>query len=320
VLRQGGGSTYGVALSFVVQAVRIQVTGSYSGVVKGWDEIAFLHSKWPAIAAAGGGGYISGYPGAGGNVSFSVSLPNATSAQLKTIVEPIMERIRLQREKRRVLAERQESRPRGREQTPSVVGRYQDHSTWTDAHRDTHEFLGGDSEAVQAGGFPGMGQNKILASWLWSAEDVSKVNLKEALEGAFDKDTYLLNDATMGVGTRSPPYIRGGGNAVNPAFRTAVMRPAAEIQWQGADQQELERRGKSALRFGLALKSLNPSGGTYANEADPYSPDWQHAFWGSNYERLFSIKQHVDPLGVFYCRSCVGSELFEDRDGMLCRK
>lgn len=281
----------------------------------GWDEISFLHSRWPAVAAAGGGGYISGYPGAGGNVSFSVSLPNATSAQLKTIVEPIMETIRLKREKkRRVIAGRQAG-----SKSPTIVGRYQDHSTWEGVQRHTDEFLGSQNIAVQAGSFPGMGQNKILASWLWSAEDVAKVNLKEALVGAFEKDTYLLNDATMGVGTHKPPFMRGGGNAVNPAFRTAVMRPAAELQWNGTDQKELARRTETALKFGLALKSLNPAGGTYANEADPYFPDWQHAFWGSNYERLFSIKRKLDPFGVFYCRSCVGSELFEDRDGVLCR-
>lgn len=293
--------------------MKISGTGAYYGIVKGWDEISLLRSRWPEIAAAGGGGYISGYPGTGGNVTFSVSLPNATSAQLKTIVEPIMETIRLQRQKRRVLAGRQVGH-----EFPTVVGRYQDHHTWEGIQRHTDEFLGSQSAAVQAGSFPGMGQNKIIASWLWSAEDVAKINLKEALVGSCENDTYLLNDATMGAGTHNPPFMRGGGNAVNPAFRTAVMRPAAELQWNGTERNELARRLETALKFGLALKSLNPAGGTYANEADPSSPDWQHAFWGSNYERLFSIKKKVDPFGVFYCRSCVGSELFEDRDGVLC--
>lgn len=307
-------------MSFVIQAVRIQGTGSYSGRVKGWDEIALLHSQWPAIAAIGGGGYISGYPGSDGNITFSVSLPNATSAQLKAVVEPIMQRIRLQRENRRVLVGRRDHQPEDHVQSPPIVGRYQDHSTWSDVQENTELFLGGERVAVQTWGFPGMGANKILASWLWSAEDVSKVNLRQALEGAFDSETQLLNDATMGVGTHRPPFIRGGGNAVNPAFRTAVMRPAAELQWEGTDQRKLAERSNAALKFGLALKSLNPSGGTYANEADPHSPDWQHAFWGSNYERLFSIKQQVDPFGVFYCRSCVGSELFEDIEGVLCHR
>jgi hypothetical protein len=308
-----------VALSFILQAVKIHGTGYYQGVVKGWDQVSYLHSQWPAIAAAGGGGYISGYPAAGGDISFSVSLPNATSTQLKAIVDPIMERIRRQDEERRSSA-KGKAENATHSTKPSAVGRYQDFSTWSEAQDNEQSLLGVENIAVQAGGFPGMGTNKILASWLWSAADVSHANLKQALQGAFDPETYLLNDATMGVGTQNPPFIRGGGNAVNPAFRTAVMRPAAELQWEGIERKKLVEREKAALKFGLALKSLNPAGGTYANEADPNFPDWQHAFWGSNYERLRSIKQQVDPFGVFYCRSCVGSEMFEDRNGSLCWK
>jgi hypothetical protein len=55
------------------------------------------------------------------------------------------------------------------------------------------------------------------------------------------------------------------------------------------------------------------------SQADPETPNWQTVFWGSNYNRLFKIKKEVDPTGVFYCRACVGSELFEDRAGILCR-
>jgi hypothetical protein len=288
-------------------------------VVKGWDQVADLHSKWPAIAAAGGGGYISGYPASGSDISFSVSLPNATSEQLQAIVDPIMKHIRKQDEERRA-STTGKAKTTSPVPKPSAVGRYQDYSNWSEAQSNAGTILGAENLAVQAGGFPGMGTNKILASWLWSAVDVSSANLKQALQGAFDPETYFLNDATMGAGTQNPPYIRGGGNAVNPAFRTAVMRPAAELQWEGFDRKKLVEREEAALKFGLALKSLNPAGGTYANEADPNFPDWQHAFWGSNYERLLSIKKQVDPSGVFYCRSCVGSELFEDRNGVLCQR
>jgi hypothetical protein len=54
-------------------------------------------------------------------------------------------------------------------------------------------------------------------------------------------------------------------------------------------------------------------------QADPETPGWQTAFWGANYDKLLKIKKQVDPTGVFYCRSCVGSELFEDVEGVLCR-
>jgi hypothetical protein len=300
-------------LSFTIQAVRIYGTGSYKGIVKGWDQIAYLHSQWPRISAAGGGGYISGYPALGGNISFSVSLPNATSAQLKDIVEPIVETIKKDMENYPNKTGPGHSRA-------SIVGRYQDYASWSAAQENADIFLGVENLAVQSGSFPGMGTNKILASWLWSAQDVSQGHMKEALRASCDGETYYLNDATMGPGTKNPPFIRGGGNAVNPAFRTAVMRPAAELQWEGVDPNKLIERKEAALKFGLALKSLNPAGGTYANEADPNFPDWQHAFWGSNYERLLRIKHQVDPHGLFYCRSCVGSESYEERNGLLCRK
>ncbi|KAE9980313.1 hypothetical protein EG327_006624 [Venturia inaequalis] len=271
-MRGGGGSTYGVALSYVVQALKISGVAKFKTTVKGWDELLIVHSRWPAIAAAGGGGYISGYPGAGSNISVSVSLPNATSAQLQTLVDPIMETIRLQREKV----------SQAEQKSPAIVARYTDHPTWEVVQRHADDILSSRSVAGQAAPFHGMGQSKTVASWLWSAEDVAKVNLKEALVGALEKDVFYLNDAVMGVGTHKPPFMRGGGNGVNPAFRTAIMRPAAELEWAGTDRAELVRRSEKVLKLGLALKSLNPGGGTYANEADPNVEDWQHAFWGNN--------------------------------------
>ncbi len=164
-----------------------------------------------------------------------------------------------------------------------------------------------------------MGTSKIIASWLWAPADLASQGMPAALRGAFDSSAQMLCDATLGVGTHRPPYVRGGGNAVNPAFRTAVMRPASELQWAGTDAGTLRTKKSDSLRFTGAYASLNPAGGTYANEADPDTPGWQRAFWGSNYPRLLEFKQRVDPLGVFYCRSCVGSELWEDFGGQLCR-
>jgi hypothetical protein len=206
-----------------------------------------------------------------------------------------------------------------------ISGTYSHYGTYAEAQNwgRTEGDLSESDELIPSGPaapFPGTGTNKIITSWLWSTKDCASPNLGAALRGAFDSDTQLLNDLTMGGGTWNPPYIRGGGNAVNPAFRTATMRPAAELQWTGTSPATLAKKKADALKFGASLKSLNPNGGTYANEADPDSPDWQHAFWGSNYERLFSIKNQVDPRGVFYCRSCVGSELWEDRAGVLCKK
>ncbi|KAF2431486.1 FAD-binding domain-containing protein [Tothia fuscella] len=297
-MRGGGGSTYGVVLSYTIQGLRLGPMAKYSGTVNGWPQIAYLHSQWPKIAMAGGAGYITGYPGRGDAVRWSVNMPNSTSVQLRAIVDPIVNGLK------------------GRSVATAQNGSSEVENGLSE---NLKPHIVAQNEAAAT--FAGMGANKILTSWLWSARDVASPSLLQALKGAFaDSDSQLYNDATMGVGTHKPPYIRGGGNAVNPAFRTAIMRPAAELQWDGVDRAKLARRQQDALRYGAALKSLNPSGGTYANEADPASPDWQHAFWGQNYERLFAIKNKVDPQGVFYCRSCVGSELFVDRAGVLCRK
>src|SRR5262249_3415720 len=41
------------------------------------------------------------------------------------------------------------------------------------------------------------------------------------------------------------------------------------------------------------------SGGAYSNMPDVALPDWQHAYYGANFERLVAVKQQYDPGDVF---------------------
>lgn len=76
-----------------------------------------------------------------------------------------------------------------------------------------------------------------------------------------------------------------------------------------------------------AIREATPGGGSYLNEADLEEPDWQHAFWGSNYEKLMGVKREWDPWGVFWAPATVASDAWvvESRDGLksqngrLCR-
>ena len=76
-----------------------------------------------------------------------------------------------------------------------------------------------------------------------------------------------------------------------------------------------------------SLRELAPDTGAYINEADPNEPNWQEAFWGTNYPRLLDIKKKWDPDGVFFCVPCVGSELWTvsggdaigQGNGTICR-
>ncbi|KAJ5741051.1 hypothetical protein N7493_000923 [Penicillium malachiteum] len=68
------------------------------------------------------------------------------------------------------------------------------------------------------------------------------------------------------------------------------------------------------------LKKLDPApqGGAYLNEADAYYPEWRDTFCGSNYPRLYRIKQKWDLEGLFIVRTGVGSEDW-DEEGLCPR-
>ncbi|KAH7304413.1 hypothetical protein B0I35DRAFT_363333, partial [Stachybotrys elegans] len=64
-----------------------------------------------------------------------------------------------------------------------------------------------------------------------------------------------------------------------------------------------------------------PGGGAYLNEANFEEQNWKAKFYGENFDRLRSIKDRYDSSGVFYSRTAVGSESWEEgADGRFCRK
>jgi hypothetical protein len=102
-------------------------------------------------------------------------------------------------------------------------------------------------------------------------------------------DSPVNHPATVTVLARSWPYL-------NLTAKTAVATNLRD-------------------RENPALKDLDPSSGAYINEADPTIPNWQDVFFGSHYPRLLNIKQQWDPTGVFWCKPCVGHELWDVLDG-----
>jgi hypothetical protein len=284
------GSTYGVVLKYTLQTVPSMPTAQYYTWVNGWDELTELHRQWPKVAMAGGSGYFGGWPAAGdgflGTVVIKVTLPNSTWPDLRRIMKPIMEEVVEAGKKSNSVNDNIDGNNRTSVKFHSrsadeIRGNYTQFRWWHEAEaslsvrkelslrrtKGTGSSRPGLSELSIWDMFPGIGANKILVSWLYSSQDLQSPNLKEALIGALnDTGTVYLNDATMGIGTHNPPFMRGGGNAVNPAFRTAVMRPAAEMQWMGMDRDRLALKKQQAKQFGAALQSVNPQGGTYANE------------------------------------------------------
>jgi FAD binding domain/Berberine and berberine like len=119
-----------------------------------------------------------------------------------------------------------------------------------------------------------------------------------------------------------------GRGAINPAFREAVMH--ADIFDNGAMGGSAAAQKTAYTRFNNAmniLRAATPGGGSYINEADAQEPDWQQSFFGSNYDRLLEIKRSVDPWGLLWAPTTVGSEDWEvktadgspTQNGPLCR-
>lgn len=69
------------------------------------------------------------------------------------------------------------------------------------------------------------------------------------------------------------------------------------------------------------LEAITPNGAVYINEADFQASDFKTTFYGGNYEKLLAIKNKYDPDDIFYAKTAVGSDLWEQRiDGRLCTK
>jgi hypothetical protein len=276
-----------VVLKYTLQTVPSTRTAQYYTWVNGWDELTELHRQWPKIAMIGGTGYFGGWPAAGegllGTVVVRVTLPNATWFDLRKIMKPIMQEIVEAGSNSTEGADDNVSNKIAYEgnSADEIRGNYTQFNWWHEAEATIgvrnelalrRSYTQGTprpalKELSMWDIFPGIGANKILVSWLYSSADLQSPKLKDALKGALnDTGTIYLNDATMGIGTHNPPFMRGGGNAVNPAFRTAVMRPAAEMQWLGSDREKLKLKKQQAAQFGAALRSVNEDGGTYANE------------------------------------------------------
>ncbi|KAI1186620.1 FAD binding domain-containing protein [Nemania serpens] len=122
----------------------------------------------------------------------------------------------------------------------------------------------------------------------------------------------------------------GRSSAVNPAFRVGVMH--ADV-YEGTNLRGLSAKGvrDAHARFNVYMNQIRqatPEGGSYVNEGDIEEPEWQKAFYGSNYAKRLEIKTRWDPWSLFYTPIGVGSESWVVRavdhglptqDGPLCR-
>ncbi|KIX10069.1 uncharacterized protein Z518_01150 [Rhinocladiella mackenziei CBS 650.93] len=308
-MRGGGGSTFAILLSVTMKAYP-SISGTeyafdFNTTADSdtfWSLAPYFHSQIPSLSESGAmgeymltangtpSGYADQLPGglsasaAVGRLVGKLRFPGQTREQVKGIMGPVEAAIRTSDwSVDNVL-------------TSGSVSRISDFTT---------SILGGNVQAV--------GIDGRLGSWLLD-EPALKGNfkmLKRALRTSSPQPFPMLGYLVAGPGVRKA-QIPGGGNAVNPAWRRAYAHVVLVRVWPALNDTAKGVLVRSLREEAVpALKEIAPASGAYLNEADPTNSDWQKDFYGENYPRLLDIKKKWDPEGVFWCKPCVGHDLWE---------
>lgn len=101
-------------------------------------------------------------------------------------------------------------------------------------------------------------------------------------------------------------------NSVLPAWRNALAHVIIGQTWNFTDSWEtIKDVSLHVTNWMEVLRELTPDSGAYMSEADVIEPNMQQSFYGSNYPRLYALKQKYDPTGLFFALTAVGAEDWE---------
>lgn len=113
----------------------------------------------------------------------------------------------------------------------------------------------------------------------------------------------------------------GVSNGVPSYWRKAAISLQFGTLWDSTRWSDMIADQKKITEVYMPqLKAVTPGSGTYMNEADFNEPDWKNVFYGTNWNRLNTIKKKWDPNSFFYNFKGVGSEAWTvANDGRMCR-
>ena len=167
--------------------------------------------------------------------------------------------------------------------------------------------------------------SRLIPRKQWDDEALLKETF-QTLRGIAEEGSPLIMYNINAAAPGGTPH-----SAANPAWRDALMFVITGSAWAPDASKDEVAEVNRHVTHGIMqkLKDLTPGSGGYGNEGDLMDPDFGQSFFGSNYPRLYSLKQKIDPRGVFYAPTAVGSEDWyiegsEDyltvQTGRLCRK
>ncbi|KAL7764154.1 hypothetical protein ACKLNR_005299 [Fusarium oxysporum f. sp. zingiberi] len=306
-MRGGGGSTFGVLTSITMKVYKTpKITasaftiGTSAAAPFKYDLLAYIISQFPSLSDAG----LSGYtilspqtPNPAGGPDEVAGIQGVFAAQdvndpeyILKLFKPINDTI--------------QKRWPGAVQFSATKEEYGSFLKWYDVYFDQG-----------AAGVTLYLASRLLGREALGDEKKFRGALEESLVSAGGLTVHLI--AGKGVRDAKP---RGGSAAVNPGWRKSYIHAISGESFEPFNKTSKAEAVKTLNTSMEPFRKLSPDTGAYINEALPFEPDWQHAFWGKNYEKLLAIKKNVDPDDVFWCFPCVGSEKWAQKDnGRLCR-
>ncbi|THH06478.1 hypothetical protein EW145_g4059 [Phellinidium pouzarii] len=286
-LRGGGGGTFGVVLSVTEKAFPQTTFPTIQAAIQNTPEnqrlfMAFMAENMVDYALQGWGGFLA--PSLGcilTNPTMNLSAAEASLQNMKTFVEGHLNGTFVA-----VLE-------------PSWLGFFTTFIEPTDVYSL--------QRALQPVGLPYAVASRLIPKANFATNE-SRTELIDTLFPIFDtvQQSLIFSVAPF-------MFAANGGNtsvtSINPIWYDSLWHVTASMFWN-FNTTLVERIGNYTLLSKTmdTLRAITPGAGAYQNEADVYEPNHIESFWGSNYPKLFAIKQKYDPEGLLDCWHCVGSK------------
>ncbi|CAG8367015.1 unnamed protein product [Penicillium salamii] len=305
-IRGGGGSTFGVIISMTVKAypmpsvavVTFDVSPKNGTSPKQWwHTVARVHQEMADLQDLGYAGYytITGNPMLWHNTVFVYNATGADDARNKTLpLESALKKV------------------------DSFVDT-EISQLYMPSWYQLIQRLGSLTESTETGKTQSIRASRLITRKAIEDVDLFPRTLENVGPKIFEPKTGVTHPKLSGTMTIGKTPVE---NALNPVWRDTVVHLISEQRWNDTLPNDIAEKTIDSMVWdkGYALRQLAPDSGAYINEADPYEPNWQWSLFGPNYHRLLSIKEKYDPDSLFWCRNCVGSEQFAQKNnGSLCR-
>ncbi|RGP67741.1 hypothetical protein FSPOR_5931 [Fusarium sporotrichioides] len=310
-IRGGGPATWGVVVSMTV---RVYPKMSFAGMT--WsvntkevgisEEALFkaLEAYWrrfPEYSDKKSYGYSFLFPAGNGSYLWTMNpwmIPNISIDEFKKMVQPLLD----------------EWKELGVDPKPEFFQHDSFYPAWK------KHF-----PAENVGNYNGRSGSRLIPRKNWDDPKLLDKTI-ETLKSILSEDGILIIYNINAKQTKDTPP-----NAANPAWRDANMFVITALNWDVNDPEEKIAEVNNKITFDIMerLKAVTPGGGGYGNEGDVMDPDFGQSYFGSNYQKLYQLKQKIDPYGVFYAPTAVGSEdwyitgqpaYVTKQTGRLCRK